>query len=171
MGAPKSAIMPSPVNLSTKPSNRSTPSDRMRKKRCMMALHASGSICSASSIEPFTSAKSTVTCLRSPSRVDFDCRILSARCLGVSPGGTRVEPAGARAGTGSTGRAHCGQNRAPAGSSVRHPAQPTARGVAQCMQKRAPGGESRWQSGQLIEIAGFYRGRRRTGNRLARLHV
>ena len=39
--------------------------------------------CSASSIEPFTSAKSTVTCLRSPSSADLDCRILSARCFGV----------------------------------------------------------------------------------------
>ena len=35
------------------------------------------------SIEPFTSTNSTVICLCSPSRVDFDCRILSTRCLGV----------------------------------------------------------------------------------------
>ena len=41
--------------------------------------------------DSFTSANNIVTCLRSPlrpgsgqaSRADFDCRILSARCLGV----------------------------------------------------------------------------------------
>jgi hypothetical protein len=32
---------------------------------------------------PFTSPNRTVTCLRSPSSADFDCRILSARCRGV----------------------------------------------------------------------------------------
>jgi hypothetical protein len=31
----------------------------------------------------FRSAKSTVTCLRSPSSAAFDVRIFSARCLGV----------------------------------------------------------------------------------------
>ena len=41
----------------------------MRKKRCMICDHASGSSCSASSLEPFTSTKRTVTCLRSPSIV------------------------------------------------------------------------------------------------------
>jgi hypothetical protein len=38
---------------------------------------------SASSREPFTSAMSTVTCLRSPSSAAREARILSARCLGV----------------------------------------------------------------------------------------
>ena len=33
--------------------------------------------------EPFTSANNTVTCFRSPSSAERDCRILSARCLGV----------------------------------------------------------------------------------------
>ena len=37
----------------------------------------------ASSIEPFISAKSTVTCLRSPSRALREVRIFSAGCLGV----------------------------------------------------------------------------------------
>ena len=76
-------MIPSPVNLSTKPSKRSTPSERTLKKRCMIADHSSGSSCSASSIEPLTSAKRTVTCLRSPSSADFEARILSARCFGV----------------------------------------------------------------------------------------
>jgi hypothetical protein len=35
------------------------------------------------SIEPFRSAKRTVTCLRSPSRAAFEARIFSARCWGV----------------------------------------------------------------------------------------
>jgi hypothetical protein len=34
-------------------------------------------------VEPFMSAKSTVTCLRSPSRAALEVRIFSARCLGV----------------------------------------------------------------------------------------
>jgi hypothetical protein len=35
------------------------------------------------SIEPFTSAKRTVTCLRSPSRAERAVKIFSARCFGV----------------------------------------------------------------------------------------
>jgi hypothetical protein len=54
-------------------------SQKMRKKRCMICDHASGSRCSASSIEPFTSTKRTLTCLRSPSTVAFARRIFSAR--------------------------------------------------------------------------------------------
>src|SRR5439155_19040 len=38
---------------------------------------------SASSIDPFTSAKSTVTCLRSPSSRPRDARIFSARWAGA----------------------------------------------------------------------------------------
>src|SRR5260370_28496767 len=62
----------------------------MWKKRFMIGARSSVSICSASSIEPFTSANSTVTCLRSPSNAAFDCRILSARCLGVYARGLRA---------------------------------------------------------------------------------
>src|SRR5262249_25842128 len=43
--------------------------------------NTSGSSCSSSSIAPFTSAKSMVTCLRSPSRAAVDWRILSAQVL------------------------------------------------------------------------------------------
>jgi hypothetical protein len=38
---------------------------------------------SESSVEPAMSAKSTVTCLRSPSRAEREVRMRSARCLGV----------------------------------------------------------------------------------------
>jgi hypothetical protein len=34
-------------------------------------------------MEPLRSAKSTVTCFRSPSNALFEVRIFSARCLGV----------------------------------------------------------------------------------------
>src|SRR5438309_302311 len=44
---------------------------------------SSGSRSASSSIEPLTSAKSTVTCLRSPSSAVREARIFSARCLGV----------------------------------------------------------------------------------------
>ena len=60
-------MIPSPVNLSTVPSNSVTASARIEKKRCMILRHSSGSCPSARSIEPLTSANSTVTCLRSAS--------------------------------------------------------------------------------------------------------
>jgi hypothetical protein len=49
-----------------------------------------GSIDSERSIDPFTSAKSTVTCLRSPSRALRLLRIFSARCFGVYERGKRL---------------------------------------------------------------------------------
>src|SRR5262245_45633966 len=67
----------------TVPSKRWTPSARTWKRRSMMRCQSSGSSCSASSIDPFTSAKSTVTCLPSPSRAAFEWRIFAARCCGV----------------------------------------------------------------------------------------
>src|SRR4029450_6069541 len=44
---------------------------------------SSGSRSASSFIEPLRSAKSTVTCLRSPSSAALEVRIFSARCLGV----------------------------------------------------------------------------------------
>jgi len=52
---------------------------RSWKKRSMIPCHSSGSSCSASSIERFTSAKTTVTCLRSPCSAARVVRIFSAR--------------------------------------------------------------------------------------------
>jgi hypothetical protein len=49
----------------------------------------SGSRSASNSIEPLRSAKSTVTCLRSPSRAALEGRIFSARCLGVYESGSR----------------------------------------------------------------------------------
>jgi hypothetical protein len=68
-------MIPSPVYWFIVPSKRCTPAARIAKKRSMMRCHSSGSSCSASSIEPFTSAKSTVTCLRSPSSAEREVRI------------------------------------------------------------------------------------------------
>lgn len=73
-------MIPSPVYWFTIPSKRWIPSLTISKKRFRMACQRSGSTCPASSSEPFTSAKSTVTCLRSPSRADTDCRIRLVRC-------------------------------------------------------------------------------------------
>jgi hypothetical protein len=89
-------MIPSPVNLSTVPSNRSTPAERSAKKRSMIERQASGSFFSARSIEPRTSANRTVTCLRSPS------------------------------GAASSARPHWLQNRAPSLLSWPQPAQITA---------------------------------------------
>src|SRR5262249_17208432 len=58
----------------------------------MILCHSSGSTCSARSIDPFTSAKSAVTCLRSPSSALRDVRIFSARCLGVYERGSGGGP-------------------------------------------------------------------------------
>jgi hypothetical protein len=53
------------------------------KKRSRIPCHSSAPTCSARSIDPFTSAKSTVTCFRSPSNALRDVRIFSTRCFGV----------------------------------------------------------------------------------------
>src|SRR5262245_35399216 len=55
----------------------------------MIWYHSSGSTFSPRSIEPLRSAKSTVTCFRSPSRAEREVRIFSARCFGVYERGSR----------------------------------------------------------------------------------
>jgi hypothetical protein len=55
-------MIPSPVYWLIVPSKRWTPPDRIAKKRSMILCHSSGSTCSERSIDPFTSAKRTVTC-------------------------------------------------------------------------------------------------------------
>src|SRR5262245_5619874 len=108
---------------------------------------SSGSRSASSSIEPLRSANSTVTCLRSPSRAVREVRIFSARCRGVYVAG-----AGVRAGAGATTATtwpHCGQKRAPAGSSAPHALQP-ARLAPHPAQNRAPGAWSYWQRGHVM---------------------
>src|SRR5262245_11467392 len=96
-------MMPSPVYWLTVPSKRWIPSERIAKKRSNIRCHSSGSTRSARSIEACTTAKSTVTCVRSPSRALRDVRILSTRCFGVYERGSRslvfetvLPPRGAR---------------------------------------------------------------------------
>src|SRR5262245_29006747 len=64
-------------------------------------------------MEPFRSAKSTVTCLRSPSKAALDVRIFSARCFGVYVSGETCRLAGA-----PIGWPHSRQKLASAGNSV-----------------------------------------------------
>src|SRR5262249_39731808 len=103
---------------------------------------SSGSRSASNSIEPFRSAKSTVTCLRSPSRAALEVRIFSARCLGVYDSGEGVR--GATAGSPVTGVPHLLQNREPAGSSVVQLEQVRLSRAPQPRQKFDPGGFSCW---------------------------
>src|SRR5207249_9686509 len=61
-------------------------------------------------IPPFTSAKRTVTCLRSPSRAERDVRIFSARCFGVYERGSGGAPGFAAS---ASGFPHSPQNLIP----------------------------------------------------------
>src|SRR5262245_34333734 len=132
----------------------------------MMPCHSSGSSCSASSIEPFTSAKRAVTCLRSPSSADLDCRILSARCLGVyergSCGGreSRVEgrkcppselsTLDGRLSTSLRAPPHLPQNLKPGGFAKPHFGQPASKRWAQLPQNFIPSGLSKPHPPQII---------------------
>src|SRR5215510_3755485 len=99
---------------------------------------SSGSRSASSSIEPFRSAKSTVTCLRSPSSAALDVRIFSARCLGVYDSGEGARTAVTDAAW--TDVPHLLQNREPGGSSVLQEEQVTLRRAPQPRQKFDPGG-------------------------------
>src|SRR4029077_2859768 len=140
-------MIPSPVNLSTKPSKRSTPSERIWKKRCMISDHASASICSASSIEPFTSANSTVTCLRSPSRALREVRIFSARCLGVEGAG---DLGAAAAGPAVSAPPQPPQNFSPGWFEAPHEAQIAASTAPHSAQNRRSARLSWSQDGHRI---------------------
>src|SRR5215471_6811618 len=61
----------------------------------MTSCTTSGSRPLARAVKLAVSAKSTVTCLRSPSRALRAVRILSARCLGVYDAGATTLAAGA----------------------------------------------------------------------------
>src|SRR5215467_2570644 len=84
-------------------------------------------------MEPSISAKSTVSCLRSPSSAAFDVRIFSARCLGVEVSGETKRDCGAL-----VGWAHAGQNLAVGESCVPQLAQMRASCVAHSSQNFAP---------------------------------
>ncbi len=101
---------------------------------------SSGSRSASSSIEPFRSAKRTVTCLRSPSRAAFDVRIFSARCFGVYESGA----ANLAVGPVRSGVAQWPQNLFSGGFPAPHDGQTAARGAAHSPQNFMPGGFSCW---------------------------
>ena len=53
------------------------------KAPSITVCRSSGSSCVDIFVKPTQSAKSTVTCLRSPSSAERELKILSARCFGV----------------------------------------------------------------------------------------
>ena len=115
----------------------------------MTRWNTSGSVPSASAIEPFTSAKSTVTCLRSPVSVVRAARILSARCAGVA--------GSAAAGRGVAGAPHSPQNFMLAASSAWHWPQRRTMGVPHSWQNFVAAGFSCAQAGQAMLATVFTR--------------
>jgi len=83
IGAPKSAMQPSPRNWFTVPSCWCTAARMTSNIRSMIPCTSSGSSRSDIAVNPDTSVNSTVTCLRSPVIAAFEVRIFSARCFGV----------------------------------------------------------------------------------------
>src|SRR2546430_7308260 len=164
MGAPKSAMTPSPVYWLIVPSNRWTSAVISSKQRSMMPCTSSGSSFSASVVNPATSAKRTVTWRRSPSSAERDLRILSARCLGVYDASAgRYSVAGAApalaGGGAATGACDCAsprrwppepQKAAPGRREVPQLGQLASSAVPQWSQKRFGGGLSAWQAEQRI---------------------
>src|SRR5262245_55776789 len=117
-------MIPSPITWLTVPSYRWTASI-IRSRTGSRSLRASsGSRSTSSSIEPFRSAKSTVTCLRSPSRAALDVRICSARCFGVYDAG---DVAAAAVALPAIGAPHSWQNLLAGGFGAWQAEQETSR--------------------------------------------
>src|SRR5271169_4131960 len=70
-GAPNTAMIPSPVNLSTVPPQRCTTADAQLTSSVMISRSRSAPTAEAMSIECTTSANSTVTCLYSADRLTW----------------------------------------------------------------------------------------------------
>src|SRR3954451_486212 len=131
----------------------------------MISRHASGSCCSARSIEPITSAKRTVTCLRSPSREVRPARIFSARCSGTGErgSGSATEPPCSEAppsASAAIALPQALQNRWPAGFSAPQSEHRHAinSGAAQFPQNRAWDGLGRPQPGQSMRARDLWTG-------------
>src|SRR5262245_20146129 len=140
-------MMPSPMTWLTVPSYWWT-ACIIRSSTGSRSLRASsGSRSARSSIEPLTSAKRTVTCLRSPSMALFEVRIFSARCLGMYESGEAkrdcVPPP-------ATGCAQAGQNFAVADSEVRHFEQTRSSGAPQPPQNLSCAAFSEWHRGHCM---------------------
>src|SRR5262245_44415215 len=111
---------------------------------------SSGSSRSASAVNPDTSTKSTVTCLRSPSSALLDVRIFSTRCLGVYDCGDAKREA-AIADAGATGALQPPQNFAPGSLAKPHAAQVTDSEAPHSEQNRRPAAFGAAQRGQFTE--------------------
>src|SRR5262249_22456005 len=108
----------------------------------------SGSRSLARAVKPTVSAKSTVTCLRSPSRALRAVRILSARCLGVYDAGEATLAAGA----GGCARLwpQALQKRLSGGFTWLHAGHTLSSVAPQALQTRAPAGLACWHCGQFM---------------------
>src|SRR5712691_11024164 len=115
---------------------------------------SSGSRSASSSIEPFMSAKSTVTCLRSPSSAALEVRIFSAMCFGVYVAGEAT----CAAAEGERGAAHCPQNLCSGGLGTPHDGQTNARDAAHCPQNLIPARFSALHLGHCIPSPSNARG-------------
>src|SRR5919106_2008515 len=122
-------------------------SSMISKARSMMAWTSSGSRCSDIAVNPETSAKSTVTCLRSPSITLLDVRIFSARCLGVYDSG---EANRSPRGPPLSNRPHAWQNLLLGGLLVRQPRHVDSRRAPHSQQNLEPGALSCPQAEHVI---------------------
>src|SRR5215471_9084311 len=115
----------------------------------MTSCIASGSRRSASREESTMSQKTTVTCLRSPSRAALEVRIFSARCLGVYASGATARDAAAG---GETFKAapHPPQNFTPGSFEKPHEGQAWAKEDPHSAQNRRPTLLTVPQRGQVI---------------------
>src|SRR6185295_1202544 len=119
----------------------------MHSSRGSSSLRASsGSRSASSSMEPFRSAKSTVTCLRSPSRAAREVRIFSARCLGMYDSALAKRPAGSVVSPAPQDR----QNFLPGVTGVPQLGQAASSRAPQSSQKRAPASLSAEHRGHFM---------------------
>src|SRR5262245_33808495 len=119
----------------------------------MMPCHSSGSSSEASFVDPLTSAKRIVTCLRSPSRALRNVRIFSTRCFGVYDRGVwlgEVRAGDAARAPPVKGAAHSLQNLAAAGFAVPQAGHGVGRGAAHSLQNLAPSRFSWSQPGHFM---------------------
>src|SRR5215831_12837050 len=122
---------------------------------------SSGSRSASISIEPFKSAKRTVTCLRSPSRADFEVRIFSTRCLGVYVSGGPSLPAGTAVES-ATNAPQPPQNFSLPSFTNPQDGHTSANDDPHSPQKRRPSRFSAWQRGHRIAGPPRERGRGRS---------
>src|SRR5262245_17730167 len=102
-------------------------------------------------MEPFRSAKRTVTCLRSPSSAALDMRIFSARCLGVYDSGeANCDAAAGSPGVAASPAPQLSQNLLPASTFAPQLGQAAANVAPHSRQKRAPSRLSAWHRGHFM---------------------